>query len=42
METFWIAYRVKDDEPSTGFGAAQPFAILTNVILTTIFFAVFL
>ncbi len=33
---------VKDDEPSTGFGAAQPFAILTNVILTTIFFAVFL
>ena len=33
---------LKDDEPSTGYGAAQPFAILTNVILTTVFFAVFL
>ncbi|MGI5989966.1 MAG: hypothetical protein ACOX78_06860 [Lachnospiraceae bacterium] len=32
---------VKDDEPSTGYGAAQPFAILSNVILTTIFFAIF-
>ena len=27
------------DEPSTGYGAAQPFAILANVLLTTIFFA---
>ena len=33
---------VKNDEPSTGYGAAQPFAILANVILTTIFFAIFL
>jgi len=33
---------VGSDEPSTGYGAAQPFAILANVLLTTIFFSIFL
>lgn len=33
---------INSDEPSTGYGASQPFAILTNVILTTLFFTLFL
>lgn len=30
------------EEPTTGYGAAQPFAILANVLLSTLFFAIFL
>lgn len=28
---------IGDDEPTAGYGAAQPFAILANVILMTLF-----
>ena len=27
------------EEPTTGYGAAQPFAILANVLLATLYFA---
>ncbi len=30
------------EEPTAGYGAAQPFAILANVLLATLFFALFL
>jgi len=32
---------IGNDEPTAGYGAAQPFAILTNVLLITIFHQVF-